>query len=57
MAKKHRHDEPEELDETELEEHDGEPLPDREAMTVIEPPFVSPPGFTLPVEPPEGETG
>lgn len=53
MAEKHRQDESGELEETELEEQDGEPLPNREAMSVIEPPFVSPPGVTLPVEPPD----
>jgi hypothetical protein len=54
MAEKPKHDEPEELDESELEEQNGEPLPDREAMSIISPgPFVSPPGITLPVEPPD----
>jgi hypothetical protein len=53
MAEKPQHDELEELDESELEEQDGEPLPDREAMSVVNPPFVSPPGITLPVEPPD----
>jgi hypothetical protein len=54
MAEKPKHDEAEELDESELEEQDGEPLPDREAMSIISPtPFVSPPGITLPVEPPD----
>lgn len=54
MAEKPKHDEPEELDESELEEQGGEPLPDREAMSIISPgPFVSPPGITLPVEPPD----
>jgi hypothetical protein len=52
MSKKAKKTEHEELEETELEEQDGEPLPDREAMSVIHPPFVeSPPGLTLPVEP------
>jgi hypothetical protein len=37
MAEKPKHDEPEELDESELEEQDGEPLPDREAMSIITP--------------------
>ncbi len=53
MSKKPNKEERDELDESELEEQDGEPLPDREAMSVIEPPFVSPPGVTLPVEPPD----
>jgi hypothetical protein len=53
MSKKSKKTEHEELDEAELEEQDGEPLPDREAMSVINPPFVSPPGITLPVEPPD----
>lgn len=46
-------DEPreEELTPEELEETNGEPLPDREAMSVITPPD----GFTLPVEPPAKE--
>ena len=38
----------EQLSEEELEETDGEPLPDREAMSIINPGD----GFTLPVEPP-----
>jgi hypothetical protein len=41
----------ENLSEEELEETNGEPLPDREAMSVITPPD----GFTLPVEPPAKE--
>jgi hypothetical protein len=41
----------EELTPEELEETNGEPLPDREAMSVITPPD----GFTLPVEPPAKE--
>ena len=42
-------DEPrEELPPEELEETDGEPLPDREAMSIITPGD----GFTLLVEPP-----
>jgi hypothetical protein len=40
------------LSEEELEQTNGEPLPDREAMSVITP-LVSPPDFTLPVEPDE----
>jgi hypothetical protein len=35
-----------ELDDKELEEQEGELLPDREAMSII-----SPPDMTLPVEP------
>jgi hypothetical protein len=38
----------EKLSEEELEETNGEPLPDREAMSIINPGD----GFTLPVEPP-----
>jgi hypothetical protein len=53
MAEKREHEEREELDESELEEQNGEPLPDREVMSTITPPFVSPPGITLPVEPTE----
>ncbi len=53
MRKKPKKTEQEELDESELEEQNGEPLVDREAMSVINPPFVSPPGVTLPVEPPD----
>jgi len=46
-----------ELTEEELEEQTAEVLPEREEMSVIQP--ISPigGGFTLPVEPPEGETG
>jgi hypothetical protein len=39
------------LSEEELRELDGEPMPDREAMSLITPPD----GFTLPVEPPAKE--
>jgi hypothetical protein len=54
MSKKAEKTEHEELDEAELEEQNGEPLPDREVMSVIHSPFVeSPPGLTLPVEPTE----
>ena len=53
MAEKQREKEPQELDESEVEEQDGEPLPDREAMSLVNPPFVSPPGITRPVEPPD----
>jgi hypothetical protein len=56
MSKKPKKDERkkrDELEESELEEQNGEPLPDREAMSVITPPFASSPGITLPVEPPE----
>jgi hypothetical protein len=53
MAKKQKKEHKHELDEHELEEQNGEPLPDREAMSVITPPFVSSPGVTLPVEPPD----
>jgi hypothetical protein len=52
MSEKREHEEQSELDETELEEQNGEPLPDREAMSVITP-FVSSPEITLPVEPPD----
>lgn len=45
MAEEKREQEPE-PDEQELEEQDGELLPDREAMSII-----APPEFTLPVEP------
>jgi hypothetical protein len=51
VTKEPQHDEPQELDNSELEDQDGETLPDREAMSLINPPFVSPPGITLPVEP------
>jgi hypothetical protein len=53
MAKEPKHEEPEEIEDSELEQQDGEPLPDREAMSVVNPPFVSSPGITLPVEPPD----
>jgi hypothetical protein len=53
MSEKPKKNKRDELDESELEEQNGEPLPDREAMSVITPPFVSPPGVTLPVEPPD----
>jgi hypothetical protein len=43
MSKKRKREEHEELTEEELEETNGEPLPDREAMMVIKPP--------LPVDP------
>jgi hypothetical protein len=48
-------DEPrkEELTPEELEETNGEPLPDREEMAVIPDPFGG--GHTLPVEPPAKE--
>jgi hypothetical protein len=53
-------EEPNELDRDELEELEGEELPDREAMSVIDVggplggPFVEPiGGQTLPVEPPQ----
>jgi hypothetical protein len=52
MSEKPRKDDSDELDESELAEQDGEPLPDREAMSIITP-IVSPPGVTLPVEPPD----
>jgi hypothetical protein len=53
MSEKAKKTEQDELDETELEQQDGEPLPDREAMSWIYPPFAQSPGITLPVEPPE----
>jgi hypothetical protein len=40
-----------ELTPEELEEQNGEELPDREAMSIIE----VPPGHTLPIEPPHIE--
>jgi hypothetical protein len=45
----------EELTPEELEEQTAEVVPEREAMTLIQP--ISPigGGFTLPIEPPEGE--
>jgi hypothetical protein len=44
----------EELSEDEIEEANGEPLPDREAMSIMTPPHVlGPPDITLPVEPTE----
>lgn len=52
MSEKREHEEQPELDENELEEQNGEPLPHREAMSVITP-FVSSPEITLPVEPPD----
>jgi hypothetical protein len=49
MAKKRK---PEELTEEELEQADGEPLPDREAMSVIRSPGEYPlPSETYPIEP------
>ena len=41
-----------ELIDEDLEEANGEAVPDREAMSLITP-FVDNPGFRLPVEPPE----
>ena len=52
VSNKSEPDQRDELEEQELDGQDGEPLPDREAMSVINPPFVSPPGVTLPVDPP-----
>jgi hypothetical protein len=49
MAEERKHQD-ETLPEDELEETDGEPLPDREAMSIVEP-FGG--TYTLPVEPPE----
>jgi hypothetical protein len=43
----HQHDE---LTEEEVEETDGAPLPDREAMSLITP-LVDKPGFTVPIDP------
>lgn len=43
-----------ELTPEELEEQDGEELPDREAMSIIDPTH-GPPFPTLPVEPPAEE--
>jgi hypothetical protein len=42
------------LEPEELEEQNGEELPDREAMSVIKVPGAEPmdPGYTLPIEPP-----
>ena len=42
------------LEPEELDEQNGEPLPDREAMSVIRVPGAEPvdPGYTLPIEPP-----
>jgi hypothetical protein len=47
----------ESLDPEELEEQSGEPLPDREAMSVIKIPGAETvdPGHTLPIEPPATE--
>jgi hypothetical protein len=54
MAKERK---PEEMTEEEIAEANGEPLPDREAMTVIRDPlsqpFVTNPGFTI--DPPPTE--
>ena len=47
MSKEHKR-EPEELTEDEVERADGEPLPKREAMTVLKPPL---PVDSLPIEP------
>jgi hypothetical protein len=52
MGEKEQKQQPDGLNEEELEQANGEPLPDREAMSVITP-LVSPPDFTLPVEPDE----
>jgi hypothetical protein len=52
MSDDQKRQDPDELSEEELERADGEPLPDREAMSLITP-NVTNPGFTLPVEPPE----
>jgi hypothetical protein len=57
MSTKHEH---EELTQEELEEHEGEPLPDREVMSRVDfnpgPPALDPdPGHTLPIEPPATE--
>ena len=42
------------LDPEELEDQNGEELPDREAMSVIRVPGAEPvdPGYSLPIEPP-----
>ncbi len=48
--RKHTEPEPEALDEDELEQQDGEPLPDREVMTIL--PIEPSPGPYLPPEPP-----
>jgi hypothetical protein len=46
-----------ELSDEELKRENAEPLPDREAMSVMDPgpPFLKDPGVTLPVEPPATE--
>jgi hypothetical protein len=52
MSDEHANQEPEQLSEEELERANGEPVPDREALSLIAP-NVTNPGFTLPVEPAE----
>jgi hypothetical protein len=42
MSEQEQRDEEQEVDEEELERQDGEPLPDREAMSVITPPGPQP---------------
>jgi hypothetical protein len=55
MAEKEQHEEREPLDDEELEEQNGEPLPDREVLSTIDfnpgPMVDVPPSVTLPVEP------
>jgi len=48
MSEKRNAQEHEELTEEEVERTDGEPLPDREAMTVLKPPL---PVDSLPIDP------
>jgi hypothetical protein len=50
MAEEEKREEREDIGDEELEEQASELLPDREAMSVI-----SPPGHTLPIEPPATE--
>jgi hypothetical protein len=57
MTDEKRHDE---LTEEELDAANGEPLPDREVMSMIDfspgpPPLDPDPGYTLPIEPPATE--
>ena len=57
MTEQERQDE---LTEEELEQANGEPLPDREVMSTIDfnpgpPPLDPDPGYTLPIEPPATE--
>jgi hypothetical protein len=54
MSDKQTDSQPEPLSDEESERTDAEPLPDREAPSVITP-HIEPPGYTLPIEPPATE--